>query len=236
MLEDHPEIVITRDQLHSGKSRTWIKGELEDWSAAVVDSELLPGEPMAFGTDVAAVLEILPRLPHWSCVEADPQFAHQIGAAMQQTWGASVRYYGDVYYELPGDPADLHHPDVRMLTEPDLPLMLAADRSLKVGSSIELLKERRVAAALVDGRIVAKAGSYAQSERFADIGVQTLADYRCRGYAAAAACLVARRLIDKGMRPIWSTGEDNWASQRVAAKVGFVEISRYLFVSVNKLP
>jgi hypothetical protein len=233
-LEDRPETVITRDQLLRGKSRAWISGNLNRWSAAVVDSQLLAGEPMAFGSDASAILQILPKLHHWSCVEAEPELARQIGEAMRGEWGVTAKYCADVYYELRREPPDIKHPDVRLLTEQDFPLMLAADASLKVGSSIDLLTERRIAAAVVDGRIVAKAGCYAHSDRYADIGVQTLAEYRCRGYAAAAACLVARSMIDKGWRPVWSTGEDNWASQRVAAKVGFVEISRYLFVGIDR--
>ena len=157
--------------------------------------------------------------------------AKQIGEAMQREWGMPPKYYADVYYELRGDPREFHHPNVRMLSEEDHGLMLAADASLKVGTSIGLLRERRVAAAIVDGQIVGKAACYARSERYADIGVQTLAEHRKRGYAAAAACLIARSMIEKGLRPVWSTGEDNWASQRVAAKLGFKEVSRYLFVS-----
>ena len=46
----------------------------------------------------------------------------------------------------------------------------------------------------------------------------------CRGYATAAACIVASRLQDQGLIPIWSTGVGNPASMAVPAKLGFSEV------------
>ena len=45
---------------------------------------------------------------------------------------------------------------------------------------------------------------------------------------------MARRLQAEGQTPVWSTGEDNWASQRVAEKVGFAEVSRRMYLIPQK--
>ena len=34
-----------------------------------------------------------------------------------------------------------------------------------------------------------------------------------------------------GLNPVWSTSEENVPSQRVAAKLGFVEVSRRVYVN-----
>ena len=93
-----------------------------------------------------------------------------------------------------------------------------------------VLREGFVAGAVVDNRLVSVAHTNAITERYADIGVFTHQDYRNRGYSTAAASLVARAIQGSGRMPVWSCGEDNLASLRVAAKVGFTEVSRRTYV------
>ena len=70
----------------------------------------------------------------------------------------------------------------------------------------------------------------ARTARHADIGVATLEPWRGRGFATAAASLVAGAIQADGQTPVWSTGEGNLASLRVAAKIGFVEVGRRTYV------
>ena len=76
------------------------------------------------------------------------------------------------------------------------------------------------------GKSSASRRPIARSERHADIGAATLEAWRGRGLATAAAALVARRVQEAGQTPVWSAGEDNAASLRVAQKIGFTAVSR----------
>jgi predicted GNAT family acetyltransferase len=98
------------------------------------------------------------------------------------------------------------------------------------GSLRKLLEEGFVACAIVSGQIVSIAHTYARTTHYADIGVHTLERWRRGGLASAAASIVARCIQEAGQTPVWSTGEDNWASLRVAQKLGFVESSRRTYV------
>ncbi|MGI8859675.1 MAG: GNAT family N-acetyltransferase, partial [Rubrobacteraceae bacterium] len=51
----------------------------------------------------------------------------------------------------------------------------------------------------------------------------TLEGWRGRGLATAAASLVVGRVQRSDRVPVWSAGEDNYASLQVARKLGFVE-------------
>jgi predicted GNAT family acetyltransferase len=118
----------------------------------------------------------------------------------------------------------------------DLPLLDAAPREIQgagFGGTRALLEEGVVAGAIVDGALVAIAHASALTPRHADIGVATLDVWRGRGFASAAAALVAQQVQATGRTPVWSTGEDNVASQRVAEKLGFVEVGRRVYVIVE---
>jgi predicted GNAT family acetyltransferase len=93
-----------------------------------------------------------------------------------------------------------------------------------------LLTHGIAACAIVAGQIVSFAHTYARSERHADIGVATVEAWRGRGFGTAAASLVARRVQEAGQTPVWSTGEDNAASLRVARKIGFTQVSRRTYL------
>ena len=93
-----------------------------------------------------------------------------------------------------------------------------------------LLSQGIIACAIVSGQIVATALTAARSQRHADVGVYTHPNHRQRGFATAAASMVARRVREAGQIPVWGAGEHNTASLRVAAKLGFVEVSRRTYV------
>jgi RimJ/RimL family protein N-acetyltransferase len=148
-----------------------------------------------------------------------------------------VRYYGDRYYTLTRPAKRFENACVRQLSIEDLPLLKASPefaRAAGFGGPQQLLEESFMACGIVDGKIVASAQAYARSERHADIGVVTLDGYRGHGLATTAASIVAQRLQEAGEIPLWSTGEDNYASQRIAEKLGFTEAGRRVYVIVEK--
>ena len=122
---------------------------------------------------------------------------------------------------------------VRLLTRDDLTLLQAAQPALRGAgwrSKEELLQEGVVAGAVIDGQLAALAHTSARSDRCADVGVATLPEWRGQGLATAAAALVCARVLADGQTPVWSTATTNVASRRVAAKLGFVEVSRRTYV------
>ena len=192
-----------------------------------------PAEPDGFGEDPDALWSILEPLEGWRVVDVSPSVAPKLGALIRASTGSRVAYYGDVYHTLTR-PAVIHsHPDVRLLTEEDRALFDGVPDDLKPGirGDVEIvLREGFVAGAVVDDRLVSIAHTNAITDQYADIGVFTHQDYRNRGYSTASASIVAASIQESGRTPVWSCGEDNLQSLRVAAKVGFTEVSRRTYV------
>src|SRR5207245_2306439 len=134
------------------------------------------------------------------------------------------------HHVLPGQPAAAAHPLVRRLIPDDAPLLVDDLSGGVWGDARTMLEDGIAAGAVVDGRLVALAHTSGRSTKHADIGVATLEAFRCQGLATAAAALVARAVQATGQTPVWSCGEGNQASLRVAHKLGFVEVSRRTYV------
>ena len=126
----------------------------------------------------------------------------------------------------------IDEPAVRELTRDDIGLLQAAgvDGAGFRGGLSALIKDGAVAGAVVEGRIVGTAQTAAITGRYGEIGVATEERWRGRGFATAAASIVARRVQATGRTPVWSCGEDNMASLRVAQKLGFEQVSHLTYV------
>jgi RimJ/RimL family protein N-acetyltransferase len=83
-----------------------------------------------------------------------------------------------------------------------------------------------VAAAWVDGRPVAFCYPVLQTERWWDVSVDTLEEFRGRGLAPRAAREMVRLMRTRGKSPVWGAVETNAASLSVARRLGFVEAGR----------
>ena len=233
VLGDSPETAIPANRLMRGACTAYIVGELTRFNAAVIMSHDNPGEPDGFGEDPEALWSILAPLEGWRVVDVSRSVAPKLGAVIRASTGSRVAYYGDVYHTLTGPTAEYSHPHVRLLTVDDRALFDGVPDDLKPGmrGDVEIvLREGFVAGAVVDGRLVSVAHTNAITERYADIGVFTHQDFRNRGYSTASASTVARAIQKSGRTPVWSCGEDNLLSLRVAAKVGFAEVSRRTYV------
>lgn len=64
--------------------------------------------------------------------------------------------------------------------------------------------------------------SAAISDYEIDIGVETDAQFRRRGFAFDAAAAMCRDIISHGKTPVWACHAANIASQTLAAALGFV--------------
>jgi len=88
--------------------------------------------------------------------------------------------------------------------------------------STEGLRGRPMAAAFSDGRPVAFCYSACSTETLWDVAVDTLVDYRRLGLSEACFAVLARQLAAADLEPVWGALDENVASQRLAAKLGFV--------------
>ncbi len=230
-IDETPETVIPIHLLRHGTCKAYAIGDAASLGAVVVQADHLPTEPFGLGTKAQGLWELLRDLDDWTCVEVAPAVAPQLGALISAGSGKRVRYYQDVHHILTKPAPAFDDPAVRQFTIDDLDLL--ATRGVdgaEFGGLSRLLLEGIVAGAVVDGQIVGTAQTSAVTDRYADIGVDTQGAWRRRGFATAAASIVARRVQEKRRIPVWSCGEGNMASLRVAQKLGFEEVSRLTFV------
>ncbi|MDR2617568.1 MAG: GNAT family N-acetyltransferase [Treponema sp.] len=61
-----------------------------------------------------------------------------------------------------------------------------------------------------------------------EIGINTLPEYRGKGYARSACISLINELLSKNICPLWSTGNDNTASDRLARSTGFEKLADVL--------
>ena len=230
---DTPESVISRHLLTRGLASAFVAGDSVRFAAAVIQSNADPGEPVGFGGSTAALWALLPTIHGWTCVNVASAVALPLGELITAQTGKTIRYYGDVYHTLARAVLAFHQETVHRLTPADLESVEAAPGEVRGGGWAgvgQLLEEGEVAGAIVEGRVVAIAFTAARTPKHADIGVATLEGWQNQGFATAAASIVARQVEEAGQTPVWSTGEDNWASLRVAQKLGFTEITRRTYV------
>lgn len=236
-LGDTPETVITGHLLTRGTGRAYGVGDPSSFAGAVVQAVDWPAEPTGYGSPPPILWKLLKMVEGWSCILVDTPCAPVLGEIIEREMRLRVRYLDDVCHTLTG-PVSIHYDEtVRPLSVADLALLDSAPLQLRASfwpDTRALLSEGIVACAFSSGRIVSTALVAARSERFAEIGVYTHQDFRCRGLAAAAASLVAQRVQDAGQTPVWSAGAHNQASLRVARKLGFREVSRRTYVILDR--
>lgn len=230
-IEETPATVGPIHLLKHGACKAFAVGEPECLEAVVIQSESLPEEPFGLGHNAQCLWDLLRHLDNWTAVNVSPAVSTQLGALIQAHTGKRISYYGDIYHTLTKPVPAFFHPAVRALTADDIGLLEDFELDgTDFGGLAVLLEEGSVAAAVMDGRIVGSAHTSAQTVRYADIGVGTNEPWRGRGFATAAASIVASRIQESGRIPVWSCGEDNLASLRVAQKLGFREVSRLAYV------
>ncbi len=236
-LPDGPQTVISRAHLLWGTARAYAVELTDDgFETAVVEDPGCPGEPMIFGDNPQQIADLMPHIPDWFCVNVATELVVELTPLLAKHTGRTLRLLGDVYHILTQPPPAnlLTHPDVRLLAPHDLPILQAAPPELSGPNPEHLLHQTAAAGAIINNQLVAIAQNYALTEGYGDIGVFTLPDWRGNGFAAAAAAQVAQWLQRNGRIPVWSCGEHNQASLRVAEKLGFVENGRRVYIILQE--
>jgi GNAT acetyltransferase len=229
-----PFWALEHGYLRRGTARAFAVGSSRgNPEAAIIQKRQHPGEAQYFGQDPEAGWSLLSRIPGWFCVGGSTEDMAQFAQILEREVRLSYSRLGDLFYTLEDPPRPHSDPAVRPLGIPDIPLLQGAPPEITVDgyrTYEEMLTEGAAAAAIIDGQIVSLADNSGSNRRYADIGVTTLEPYRKRGLSSAAACLVAQEIQARGLIPIWSTGSDNLASQRVATKLGFRPYGRGEFL------
>lgn len=232
-LGDTPYTAIAVHQLSWGLADAWTVGEYGQGGVVVVQSRRDASEPMAFGDDARALAAIMRERVGWRCVSvpttAGPEVLHLLN-------GGRGRLYRDLFHV---DVADQRvqlpttAPHVRRLTSRDVDILTGADQLLAghgYPAAGDLLAQGVGAGAVVDGRLVSIAHSYAVTTRHVDIGVATLPQWRGRGLALAGAALVVRWARESGRVAVWSAGEANAGSLAIARRLGFRRVGERVYV------
>ncbi len=237
-LGDTPETVIPVHLLRRDLADVYLAGPLPEFDAVVVQSHTWWEEPWCFGHDPEILWGLLRRLTGWGYRDMSPNvppdLADSLSALIQQEENVQVRQYGDVYHTLTRQVYGFDAPGVRQLETLDVDLLADFRRDphrLGFKTFEDLLVNGLAAGAVVDGRLVSLAHTNAVTATYSDIGVYTDDAWRGMGFATAAASIVARRIQAIGRTPVWSAGEDNEVSLRIAVKLGFVEVSRRVYLN-----
>ena len=232
-LGDTPETVHAVHLLRQGTCKAYVAGTPSRFTGAVIQANAWPAEPVGFGSEPTVLWELLQQVKGWDCILVDSEQAIALGEIIASELGATVRYLDDVYHTYTRSGAVFQHETVQRLTLADLPLLESAPPELRASlwdSPKELLTEGVVACGIVSGRVVATALTTAYSDLYADVGVYAAEEHRCQGLATAAAWLVVEGVREAGWIPVWSAGEHNQPSLRVAHKLGFQKVSRRTYV------
>lgn len=236
-LGDTAETVDSVHLLRRGTCKAYVAGNPSRFDGAIVQSNDWPTEPEGFGADPQVLWKLLKSVRGWTCVLVDSECAPVLGKIIEREMGVRVRYLEAVHHVLTKPVLAFHNEAVRQLALGDLELLQSAPSEFSDnlwGSPRALLSEGIVACAIVSQKVVASAFTAARSERYADIGAYTHKDCRCRGFATAAASIVAKKVQEAGQTPVWGAREDNSPSLQVARKLGFNEVFRRTYVILNK--
>ncbi|MFM9105124.1 MAG: GNAT family N-acetyltransferase [Chloroflexota bacterium] len=225
LLPDTPENVISRSLLHAGRCRAWREND-----ALLIESDATaPGEPHLIGSDPAALLALLRARPDWRAANLDPRAAAAVAEGVAAD-GITVRPGGDLYF-VAGEPPEAPPGHVaRLLRGADraalaerLPAFAAIDPALGQPWNIG-------AASFAGSEIVSLAAVTAQTPKFANVSIATLPEWRDQGHGVAAAAVLVSAVVRARRRALWSCGETNAASLRIARSLGFTEAARRVYL------
>ncbi len=230
VLGDSPETAIPVHLLRSGGGQVRMVGTLPDFEAVIIEDYSVGPELMAYGRDPYSFLTILQDVDGWEAVNLPYEMGQPLSQLIREELGLANHLVDDVYHLVNGPIPVFPHDDVRMLTHADIPLLEAAPDDIRdnLEEDLEMVLSRELIAGTVlpEAGVVAIAATYGFCEPYVDLAISTLAAFRCRGYAKAAASLIAAKTQEAGRIPIWSCAPTNISSLSVAYKLGFQEVSR----------
>jgi hypothetical protein len=175
----------------------------------------LAGDPAALS--VAALRETFPR----AALDAPAAFVPRLREAFGEptVWPRVISVLGEKRASPPPGCT------VRRLARGDEAALAALDPSLAWihatnGGPASVAASGRAFGAFVGGRLASVALPFLVGERYEELGVITLPEFRRRGLCAACASAVADEVRSRGRIPTWSTSPANEGSLAVARALG----------------
>lgn len=216
-LPDIPRWVEARSLLLSGDCEVFGLDEASELSLAV--REPSTGSVHVVGHPSRAAIEDAVRaIMHDGCLIAVRELAPWLAQVLRGWTGTRAILH------LLREPARLPAvtPDVSFL-DPDtidrLPISTQLRRELHIGA-----EDSAIAAAFVKLQPVSFCYAGSVTESLWDVSIDTLPEYRRRGYAGLCAAYMIRHMETLGKEPVWGAVEENPASWRLAQKIGFVPV------------
>ncbi len=236
-LGDKPETVISVHLLRRGLCKAYVAGKPTKFDGAIVQWDTVPFEPEGFGSDPEILWDLLKSVNGWDCILVDCECARRLGSIIEEKMKIPVRYLKGIYYTLSKPVLHFQSKFVRQLTLDDLDLLESAPNGFHAGDFGDLrnlLSEGIVACGIISNEFVCMVYTAGRTDLYSEIGAFTLEKWQGQGFASAAASIVAQLIQKDGQTPVWSTGESNPGSIRVAKKLGFTEVLRRTYVILDK--
>jgi hypothetical protein len=214
-LPDHPRWVEARSLLLHHPCQTWGVADGQPLAAAIRDT----------GGKTVFVIGRPPVTAVHAATAHPPRPGEVIAGAESETWLADVlpgwRRARILVHTL-ASPERL--PVVRPgqvdwldpVGIPDLAVDEELRAELEAGAELS-----PIATVMVAGQPVSFCYAGAVTERWWDVSIDTVLDQRGQGYAGLVATFMIQAMQGQGKQPVWQSFDDNRASYRLAAKLGF---------------
>jgi hypothetical protein len=218
-LPDLPRLVETRGLLLAGRCQL-----ARDEESCVVAATQVPLACVVGAPATALVRAAAERAGGATTVLCASEAARRVGEALpeRRLQRARIHVLGAGHGGVPrAEPAD--GVELRLLTADEADLLRELPDELRTELTLALAQSV-VAAAFVDGRPVSFCTAPWVTERWWDVSVDTVAEHRGRGLAARCYERLRIELAATGREPVWGAVEENVASLRLAARLGFVQV------------
>ncbi len=228
-LADVPRWVETRGMLLSGESEVSGLEEIEELSFVVCNPEMklasVVGRPAT-----EAIARAAARIGDTGAVLTPPETSDRVADALPRWIGstAALHVLDDSSRVNEYSPEGVHLlPPGEIKTIPQLPPDLRAEL-------ITASRHSPIAARFVEHVPVSFCYVSAQTESLWDISIDTLAEYRGRGHAAPCVSFMINLMRGRGKEPVWGAEVGNFASIKLAAKLGFAPVDQLIVFRPNE--
>lgn len=176
----------------------------------------------------AAIRQVAARQPSDETVLCLPEDRAYVEEALPE-WRSELA----IIYRLAGNTSlpKVAAGAVRFLTSSELEAMQHVPDELKE-ELLEAAEESPVAASFVNHLPVSFCYAGSRTETLWDISIDTVAEYRQRGYAALCVAFMIEHFRQQGLAPVWGALESNLASMTLAEKLGFAPIGQLVVFEV----
>lgn len=235
LFPDLPENVHTRYFLIKKLCEVYIIGNILNPKAIVIRPEFDSSELFGY-KDPKAICEIIQSIEEWNSILVNNNVSKELGNFLSKT--KNIKYEKEIYFTLKQPIINLPTNNTQLLTSNDLPLLKNIHSQLQnagvTSSYQEMLSNGMIAGTVIHNQLVSIAYATHVTEKYADVGIFTIPEYRNKGYSILVTTFLIQKLQAKNLIPVWSTDENNSASLKVAQKLGFTEIYTKTYINFEK--